>query len=1081
MLKILGTLIIKGLLKVSTFFTPTPTSGSLWLWGYNNYGAIGDDTNISKSSPVQTIAGGTDWKNVACGQHHTAAIKTDGTLWTWGRNYLGSLGDNTNVTYRSSPVQTITEGTNWIQLDCGMNSTAAIKTDGTLWLWGQNNSGQLGDNTITNKSSPVQTVCGGTNWKQVSCDAASTAAIKTDGTLWLWGFNLYGGLGINTNVTFRSSPVQTVAFGTNWKQVSLGIFHTAAIKTDGTLWTWGHNSYGQLGDNTIANRSSPVQTIAYGTNWKQVSCGGGITAATKTDGTLWTWGRNQFGQVGDNTTTNRSSPVQTIAYGTNWKQVSCGYYYNAAIKTDGTLWTWGENYKGVLGDNTIISRSSPIQTIAGGNSWIDVSANYVIAAIYQETTPAPTCGQLTSGFSGQLSPASFKYTFSSDGKNCYCCSNNLGKLISYEVSNNVLFSEIGSRFDLNDTTYIANGISGNGTVLCFATFNNNTVEVYKRNTFTGLLTYDYTFSIPDTNAGLLSVAVSFDGKFAYVTAVFENKVYILDLVNYTISDISVFVPRIAVITSSGHNLYVLQNNNNPDLKLFCFSIDQITGGLTLQFTYYLPYENGNAYSGLGISQDDKSVFATYGVVVNKLLNFSRSLDDGSLTLLQTLDLSGFNTVENICSTNDNKNVYIPNNNFIVDIFNRDLNTLLLTSGGTLSGGNPASFYSNANSTGLYSNGNLATRNSCDLTPPMPKSGYLWSWGLNSDGQLGDNTITKKSSPVQTIAGGNNWISLSKGFSFRTSAAIKSDGTLWLWGDNDYTQGVLGDNTTIDKSSPVQTITYGTNWKEISCGHTNAVAIKNDGTLWNWGSNQVGQLGDGTNAHKSSPVQTIAGGTDWKQASTGGGQTAAIKNDGTLWLWGYNFHGQLGDNTSIFSRSSPVQTIVGGTDWKQVFCGNYHTAAIKNDGTLWTWGNNNYGQLGDSTTTNRSSPIQTIAGGSNWKYVCAGYSNTLAVKTDGTLWTWGFNFHGQLGDNTAVDKSSPVQTITFGTTWQKVTAGTTIAAIKTDGTLWTWGKNLDGALGDNTTTSRSSPVQTIINGNNWIDVLATESVYGIKSS
>jgi alpha-tubulin suppressor-like RCC1 family protein len=355
-------------------------TGSLWVWGYNAYGELGDNTTIAKSSPVQTISGGTNWKQVACGVVHVGAIKTDGTLWLWGFNSSGRLGDDTN-TNTSSPVQTISAGTNWKQV-AASNHTTAIKTDGTLWLWGRNDYGQLGDNTITPKSSPIQTISGGTNWKQVACGGFHTSCIKTDGTLWLWGENFFGGLGDNTN-TKRSSPIQTVAGGTIWKQVAAGQYHTAAIKTDGTLWTWGYNGFGQLGDNTSNITSSPNQTVAAGTNWKQVACGDYLTACIKTDGTLWLWGDNGFGHLGDNTQTSRSSPIQTVSGGTNWKQVAAGQYYTAAIKTDGTLWTWGRNINGQLGDNTILNKSSPIQTVAAGTNWKQVAcAQYDTTAIY---------------------------------------------------------------------------------------------------------------------------------------------------------------------------------------------------------------------------------------------------------------------------------------------------------------------------------------------------------------------------------------------------------------------------------------------------------------------------------------------------------------------------------------------------------------------------------------------------------------------------------------------------------------------------------------------------------------------------
>ena len=163
-------------------------AGNLWLWGYNNYGQLGNNTTVNKSSPVQTIAGGTNWKSVACGYYHTAAIKTDGTLWSCGYNGYGQLGNN-SVVNKSSPVQTIASGTNWKSVVCGHSHTAAIKTDGTLWVCGYNNVGQLGDNSQVHKSSPVQTIAGGTNWKSVSAGLYHTAAIKTDGTLWLCGYN----------------------------------------------------------------------------------------------------------------------------------------------------------------------------------------------------------------------------------------------------------------------------------------------------------------------------------------------------------------------------------------------------------------------------------------------------------------------------------------------------------------------------------------------------------------------------------------------------------------------------------------------------------------------------------------------------------------------------------------------------------------------------------------------------------------------------------------------------------------------------------------------------------------------------
>jgi len=203
----------------------------------------------------------------------------------------------------------------------------------TLWTWGLNSSGQLGINNTALRSTPVTTFAGGTNWKQVSTGSNYTTAIKTDGTLWVWGSGVFGKLGTNDE-TNRSTPVTTFAGGTDWKQVSSGNQHTSAIKTDGTLWTWGYNGQGQLGTNDTFRKSTPVTTFVGGTNWKQVSSGNQHTAAIKTDGTLWTWGASTFGRLGtSDNSPNRSTPVTTFAGGTNWKQVSAGVEHTAAIKS----------------------------------------------------------------------------------------------------------------------------------------------------------------------------------------------------------------------------------------------------------------------------------------------------------------------------------------------------------------------------------------------------------------------------------------------------------------------------------------------------------------------------------------------------------------------------------------------------------------------------------------------------------------------------------------------------------------------------------------------------------------------------
>jgi len=356
------------------------TNGRLWLWGTNDFGQLGDNSITSRGSPVQTVAGGNNWKKVIQGDRMTIAVKTDGTLWTWGRGSSGQLGDGTNIS-KSSPIQTIAGGDNWVDVGaCSAGAyAAALKSDGTLWTWGVAGA-HLGSAGNLVRSSPGQTIAAGTNWVSLNCGRNHMAAIKSDGTLWLWGANASGQLGTN-NVTAQSSAVQTIAAGTNWKQVCCSDSFTAAVKTDGTLWVWGVNGSSQLGIGSTTTLSSPSQTAVAGSTWKQVATGNASMHGIKTDGTLWTWGRGSTTyQVANGGSVDVNTPVQSIVPGP-WKTLFSGGgagYGLGAIKTDGTLWTWGRgpSYLGAPQG----SSGSPVQTFLGGNMWKQVSCGYAASA-----------------------------------------------------------------------------------------------------------------------------------------------------------------------------------------------------------------------------------------------------------------------------------------------------------------------------------------------------------------------------------------------------------------------------------------------------------------------------------------------------------------------------------------------------------------------------------------------------------------------------------------------------------------------------------------------------------------------------
>lgn len=354
-----------------------------------------------------------------------------------------------------------------------------------------------------------------------------------------------------------------------------------------------------------------------------------------------------------------------------------------------------------------------------------------------------------------------------------------------------------------------------------------------------------------------------------------------------------------------------------------------------------------------------------------------------------------------------------------------------------------------------------------------------AWGGGANGRLGDNTATNKSSPVSVVGGFSDWVSLSTGQSH--TIGLRSNGALWGWGAN--TGGSVGDCSTTARSSPVSVVGGFTDWCQISAGGNMTLAVRTNGTAWGWGCNDYGRLGVGTLGTYSSPVSVIGGFTDWCQVSASHGtfqsHSLGVRTNGTAWAWGLNSSGQLGDGTTV-SKRSPVSVIGGFTDWCQVAAGVVHSAGVRSNGSLWTWGAGTSGGLGDCTVAAKSSPVSVVGGFTDWCKVCAASSNTIAIRTNGTIWGWGSNNCGQLGNNSNTSTSSPVSVVGGFTDWCAVSMGTrNTVAIRTNGSAWAWGRNSYGGIGDGTITVRSSPV-SILSANAWRSVSSGyETTTGVR--
>ena len=339
--------------------------GSCWGCGLNASGELGNNTNTSYSSPIAMV-GAHSFIAVCSENQSTMALKADGSVWTCGLNSAGGLGD-LSITSRSSPVLVVGSHS-FIQITNGDSFKFGLKANGSAWGFGANSAGQLGQQNTTNYSSPVSVV-GAHSFIQITAGSGFFCGLKADGSAWTCGNNFYGTLG-NGSRTNSSSPVAVIG-AHSFIQVCGGSNDPNScygLKSDGSIWAWGANPSGELGQQNTTSYSSPVQVVG-SHSFVELNAGKSFVLAKKNDGSVWSWGLNSSGELGDNTRTNHSSPVLVVGntfYAlANNRRKSSPYFsaFSGALKIDGTFWLWGDNSFGQLAQQNRTSYSSPVVAV----------------------------------------------------------------------------------------------------------------------------------------------------------------------------------------------------------------------------------------------------------------------------------------------------------------------------------------------------------------------------------------------------------------------------------------------------------------------------------------------------------------------------------------------------------------------------------------------------------------------------------------------------------------------------------------------------------------------------------------------
>ena len=881
-------------------------NGTVWIWGQNDWAQSGNGTTSDYVTLVQ-VQGLTDIVQISAGVGYCMALKSDGTVYAWGRNWHGELGVGDYYAYSSGVVQ-VSGLTNVEQISAGNYHGLALKTDGTVWAWGYGEQGQLGNGSTDGSAIPVQ-VSNLTDVEYIAAGSISSYAVKADGTAWSWGDNEYGQLG-NGTTNDATTPVQVSGL-TGVSTIAGGEKHALALLTNGTVKAWGNNGDAQLGNNSFVSSNTPVDVtnLSDPNDAIYVATGFYQGLVIETDGTAVSWGINDYGMLGDGTDTAGQLVPTDVVNISNLVEIDGGRYHSVALDANGTVWSWGDNTYGQLGGFESSYSHTPVESRTSNGEMSFANSSYTIEIPESGTNTLTVSASGTDENGDPIDTANITYSL----ENTY------------------------AGVTIDSTT-------GAVTVTTEATVGSvNVVATYQT------LTATATLSLETDNEGEMT---------------FNSSTYTMEIPD---SDTNTLTVSATGTDANGDPI-------NP--ANITYSLENTYAGVTIDSSTGVVTVTTEALEG------SINIVATYQ----------------TLTCTATLNIEATQTVngEVIQVTAGMYFTVILKDDGTVWIWGR--NDWAQSGDGTTSDYVPLKQVQGLTDIVQISAG-------VGYCMALKSDGTVYAWGRNWHGELGDGDNYAYSSGVVQVSGLTSVEQISAGNYH--GLALKTDGTVWAWGYGD--EGQLGDGNATTTSTPVQ-VSNLTDVEYIAAGSISSYAVKSDGTAWCWGDNEYGQLGNGTTTDATTPVQ-LSGLTGVNTIVGGQHHALALLTNGAVKAWGSNDNGQLGDGTYVDSNTPiDVTNLSDAGDAIAVAAGYNHSLAIEADGTAVSWGAPDYGKLGDGTEDWRSIPT-AVLNISNLVNIDGGLYHSVALDDDGTVWSWGDNTYGQLGGSASAYSYTPIESRT----------------------------------------------------------------------